>query len=90
MQRAQLFSPEALKAIVGHIGAEDSVKVARADRDLLQSLRPLDVTAYLRTHGWHQDARLGDRGAVWVSPGAAAELLRAARPRDWRLHVQNG
>jgi hypothetical protein len=41
------------------------VKVEIRDPSVLRSLRPLEVISYLRSRGWEQTARLGDRGSVW-------------------------
>ncbi|AKI98868.1 hypothetical protein ATI61_106255 [Archangium gephyra] len=49
----------------------------RIDRELLTALRPLELATYLRSRGWQEVERLGERGSVWLAQrgGEEFELL---------------
>lgn len=42
------------------------MKVTVRDPAVLRALGPIDVAAYLRSTGWSQTRRIGDRGAAWT------------------------
>jgi hypothetical protein len=64
--RSQRFTPESLHQI--------------HDPDVLRALGPLDVAAYLRTNGWREVSRLGDKGAVWTRIPAEGEAFEVLLP----------
>ena len=49
------------------------MKVTVRDRDVLGSLRPLEVVAYLRTNGWTKTAERPSQWATWVRPDPASK-----------------
>ena len=56
------------------------MKAAICDTQILKSLRPLDLAAYLRSTGWRQDKE-HDRWASWVKDGD----IEIALPRNKEL-----
>jgi hypothetical protein len=51
------------------------MKATIHDAAALRTLGPLDVAAYLRSNGWRQVDRIGDRGVVWtLGPGGRDEF----------------
>src|ERR1700731_77881 len=40
------------------------MKATIRDAEILRAIRPLELVAYLRANGWHQEQRL-ERGAFW-------------------------
>jgi hypothetical protein len=44
------------------------MRVTIRDREVLNSLRPVDLIAYLRASGWIREAEIGNKAAVWVKP----------------------
>lgn len=51
------------------------MKATIHDAAALRTLGPLDVAAYLRSSGWRQVDRIGDRGVVWtLGPAGGAEF----------------
>jgi hypothetical protein len=44
------------------------MKVTIRDPEVLKSLSPVDLIAYLRAAGWNREEEIGDRAAVWVKP----------------------
>jgi hypothetical protein len=44
------------------------MKVTVRDQGILNSLRPVDLIAYLRASGWSREAEIGNKASVWVKP----------------------
>ncbi len=44
------------------------MKVTIRDKEVLNSLRPVDLIAYLRASGWNREADIGNKASVWVKP----------------------
>jgi hypothetical protein len=42
------------------------MKVAVQDSTTLRALKPLELAAYLRAKGWHQEADLSGKGSLWL------------------------
>lgn len=58
------------------------MKATITDSETLQSLRPAEVAAYLRSHQWEISREIGDKGAVWhqkEEPQRSLELLLPLR-----------
>jgi hypothetical protein len=55
------------------------MNVTITDSRALQRLRPLEVAAYLRTRGWHEEKRIGDKGLIMVQPEQEGEVLLVLR-----------
>jgi hypothetical protein len=65
------------------------MKATIRDPAILQALAPLEVAAYLRSNGWKQADRLGDKGFVWMlsrKTGDEYEILLPLR-KDLRDYV---
>jgi hypothetical protein len=65
------------------------MKATIRDPAILQALAPLELAAYLRSNGWKQVDRLGDKGSVWVlsrKNGKEYEVLLPLR-KDLRDYV---
>ncbi len=45
------------------------MKVAVQDSVTLRALKPLELAAYLRAKGWHQEADLAGKGSLWLIQG---------------------
>jgi len=58
------------------------VKVTIRDREVLNSLRPVDVISYLRAAGWSREADIGDKASIWVNTGNPAFDLVVPLRRD--------
>jgi len=53
------------------------------DPDLLKTLEPPQVSAYLQKHGWHEQSRDGDKSSIWTRKNEAGEdyeILLALKP----------
>ena len=37
----------------------------KSDKEAWMTLRPLELAAYLRSRGWREVERLGERASVW-------------------------
>ncbi|MCW3097840.1 MAG: hypothetical protein JWL77_3458 [Chthonomonadaceae bacterium] len=61
------------------------MKVTIHDAEVLRSLGSLEVAAYLRSHGWRQTQRIGDKGAVWITPSSSGEEFEILLPLDRHL-----
>lgn len=46
----------------------------RPDMESLRALRPLELAAYLRSRGWREVERLGERASVWRVEGGGEEM----------------
>jgi hypothetical protein len=46
----------------------------RPDTESLRALRPLELAAYLRSRGWREAERLGERASVWLAERGGEEL----------------
>lgn len=54
------------------------MKAIISDADVLHALAPIEVAAYLRSHGWQIVDQIGTKGVVWSAPlvsGGDAEIL---------------
>ncbi len=54
------------------------------DPDILKTLEPLQVAAYLQTHGWHEQSRDDDKSSIWTRKNEAGEdyeILLALKPK---------
>jgi len=45
------------------------MKATIQDSSVLNSLKPLEFIAYLRTKGWIQESEISNKASLWVSPG---------------------
>ena len=54
------------------------------DPQTLTALQPLEVVAYLRTHGWRRVDEIGSKGVVWAS-GDGSEAVEVIVPLDRNL-----
>lgn len=53
------------------------------DPDILKTLEPLQVAAYLQTHGWHEQSRDDEKSSIWTRKNEAGEdyeILLALKP----------
>ena len=53
------------------------------DPDILKTLEPPQVAAYLQKHGWHEQSRDGDKSSIWTRKNEAGEdyeILLALKP----------
>lgn len=46
----------------------------RPDTESLRALRPLELAAYLRSRGWREAERLGERASVWLAERGTEEV----------------
>ncbi|WP_257457673.1 hypothetical protein [Archangium lipolyticum] len=46
----------------------------KPDTESLMALRPLELAAYLRSRGWHEAERLGERASIWLARRGGEEL----------------
>jgi hypothetical protein len=61
------------------------VKVTIRDKETLSSIHPLDVAAYLRSHGWHEAAVEPGKVAWWTWTDPAGNPFEVLLPLDRRL-----
>jgi hypothetical protein len=65
------------------------MRITIRDREVLSSLRPLDILAYLRAAGWHpvSDVHDRDRSSVWTVPEADVAVPLWREAADFPLRV---
>jgi hypothetical protein len=54
------------------------------DPDILKTLEPPQVAAYLQKHGWHEQSRDDDKSSIWTRKNEAGEdyeILLALKPK---------
>ncbi|XZN91986.1 MAG: hypothetical protein ACM65M_03670 [Microcoleus sp.] len=54
------------------------------DPDILKTLEPPKVAAYLQKNGWHEQSRDGDKSSIWTRKNEAGEdyeILLALKPK---------
>jgi hypothetical protein len=61
------------------------MKVTIRDVAALSELQPLQVATYLRTQGWKQVDKVGERGSVWLLELPASATLELLLPLDQQL-----
>lgn len=61
------------------------MKFIRCDKELLQSLRPMDISHYLRVNGWKHIEDIESKGAVWRWHNQAGEQAEILLPLDKSL-----
>jgi len=58
------------------------LKAIVCDSNVLLSVGPMEVAAYLRSHSWRQERLLGDRGTVWTAPSDHGDRYEILLPLD--------
>ena len=59
------------------------MKVTIKDIDILQTLHPLQVAAYLRDRGWQQQQSIPQKAIIWrkdINPGNAVAVILPLHP----------
>lgn len=59
------------------------MKVTIKDIDILQTLQPLQVAAYLRDRGWVQQQHIPQKAIIWkkeINPGNAVAVILPLHP----------
>lgn len=61
-------------------GEYGSIRVKIRDEEVLRSIEPEQLVAYLRAKGWSEDRKHSDKGALWIDSSQEYELLVPYRP----------
>ena len=68
------------------------MKASIRDRHVLESVRPLEMAAYLRSMGWRERETIPERVQIWESPDQSADRYEVQLPRrqqflDYAAHI---
>lgn len=61
------------------------MKVSIKDPQMLRAIRPLELAAHLRSTGWREERRIGDKASVWLLDHDSGDTLEIILPLDPHL-----